>query len=194
MTISIHISIIDLEHLCLNKIIIKGEAMKSKNNINFFQNLFSSKLLKNEAKNCNRKVDVKTIPQPLMQYVFKLCIGAFLCFVVSITSAITCSSIMPLILLGGTALFVFKIYVLFCNYQQGNIEEIAVICTGLKASRIRDRVTVTFREVNDTEELQRCFKFIIPSKKTQDEFIVNSSYLIYFDKNNIDILLAWANI
>ena len=81
------------------------------------------------------------------------------------------------------------------RYKSGRIREIAVLCTSVSPSRIRNTLIVTFRtEENDCSSGQEYFRFINQSKSEIGNFLVNHPYVIYYDTTDPQTLLTYVTV
>ena len=130
------------------------------------------------------------IPAPLQQYAIKQYAGAVFVAFISTVFTVYLKGPAPLFILLGSAYMAYLGYTVKRDYRRGEIVEQGAVCTGVKPSSIRDRVMVTFRTKVDGKE--RFYKFYVPSRMSQDEFIVDAPYVIYYRKNAPEALIAYV--
>lgn len=87
----------------------------------------------------------------------------------------------------------FKAICVEHDYNCGKIVEIAAVCTGIRPSFYRDRLTATFTSDNADGE-SSYFKFIVPDKRLQDDFIVGAPYILYYDRDTKNLLLGYIQV
>ena len=87
----------------------------------------------------------------------------------------------------------FKAICVEHDYNCGKIVEIAAVCTGIRPSFYRDRLTATFTSDNADGE-SSYFKFIVPDKRLQDDFIVGAPYILYYHRDTKNLLLGYVQI
>lgn len=75
------------------------------------------------------------------------------------------------------------------DFANGQICEIAVICTHVTESKLRNKTQITFRT---DDEKPIFYQFDIPGKKS-NEFQVNMVYVIYFNINNPRLLMTYTS-
>lgn len=136
------------------------------------------------------------LPSALSLHSLKLKMIAVVFCVAGIAVTLYLKSYGPLSLLAFALYFMYRGISIKKRYQNGLIREVAVLCTGVKSSNIRDRMTVTFRTEDDEEAdcHQEYFKFTNISKRKADDFLLNYPYLIYFDLENPQALLGYIEI
>ena len=79
------------------------------------------------------------------------------------------------------------------DYNSGNIIEITAVCMGIQPSFYRDWLTATFASKTDEGE-SSYFKFIVPDKRLQDDFIVGAPYVLYYDRDAKNLLLGYVQV
>ena len=79
------------------------------------------------------------------------------------------------------------------DYNSGNIIEITAVCMGIQPSFYRDRLTATFAAKTDEGE-SSYFKFIVPDKRLQDDFIVGAPYILYYHRDTKNLLLGYVQV
>ena len=79
------------------------------------------------------------------------------------------------------------------DYNCGKIVEIAAVCTGIRPSFYRDRLTATFTSESVDGE-SSYFKFIVPDKRLQDDFIVGAPYILYYHRDAKNLLLGYVQV
>lgn len=77
------------------------------------------------------------------------------------------------------------------DFDDGNIEELAVVCTSVNTYKMRDTTHVVFRTEDNPPKY---FSFIIPGKHEADKLIPNSSYVIYFNSDHPESLLGYVQL
>lgn len=87
------------------------------------------------------------------------------------------------------AFFLWKGATVSRRYNSGRIIELTATCTGVRPSFYRDRFTVTFAAQSDDDFLY--YKFTVPNKRNQEEFVVGAMYIIYFDRDSAQSLLGY---
>lgn len=130
------------------------------------------------------------IPAPLQRHAVKQYAGAVFVAFISAVFAVYLKGPAPLFILLGSVYMAYLGYTVKRDYRRGEIVELGVVCTGVKPSSVRDRVMVTFRTKVDGKE--RFYKFYVPSKQSQDEFIVDAPYVIYYRQNAPEALIAYV--
>lgn len=130
------------------------------------------------------------IPVPLQQHSIKQYVGAVFVAFISAVFTVYLKGPAPLFILLGSVYMAYLGYTVKRDYRRGEIVEQGAVCTGVKPSSVRDRVMVTFRAKVDGKE--RFYKFYVPSRKSQDEFIVDAPYVIYYRKNAPEALIAYV--
>ena len=135
------------------------------------------------------------LPYALAGHRLKLYAVATVFVVAGIAIAIYLKSFAPLLLVLFSGYFWWQGFNVLRRYRSCLIREVAVLCTSVKPSRIRDAMTLTFRTVGDEANPdQEYFKFLNQPKRTADEFVVNSPYVIYFDTESPQTLLGYIDI
>lgn len=79
------------------------------------------------------------------------------------------------------------------NYNCGRIVEIAAVCTGIRPSFYRDRLTATFTSDNADGD-SSYFRLFVPDKRLQDDFIVGAPYVLYYDRDSKNLLIGYVQI
>ena len=88
------------------------------------------------------------------------------------------------------AYFLWKGASVSFRYHNGRIAELTAICTGIMPSFYRDRFTVTFAVQSEADDFVY-YKFVVPCKRNQEDFIIGARYVIYFDRNAVRSLLGY---
>lgn len=136
------------------------------------------------------------VPQAIIGHRNKLFLVSCAFFVASISICLYLKSYEPLILLLGTGYFAFQGVTVVSRFNNGYIREIPAICTGVKVSTIRDRMTVTFKTLLDDEsdDGEEYFRFMNLPKRKSDEFSVDHPYIIYYDIDSPQTLIAYTDL
>lgn len=129
------------------------------------------------------------LPTPLHAYQRKLYVGSAVIGLAGVSTALFLHSYAPLLLLLGTLYLAFKAFSVRHDYFTGTIVECGVVCSSVRPSQIRDRVSVTFRS-HDGDNASY-YLFVVPRRHDADEFIPDCQYVIYFDVSNPHALLAY---
>ena len=79
------------------------------------------------------------------------------------------------------------------DYNSGNIIEITAVFMGIQPSFYRDWLTATFASKTDEGE-SSYFKFIVPDKRLQDDFIVGAPYILYYHRDKKNLLLGYVQV
>ena len=79
------------------------------------------------------------------------------------------------------------------DYNSGRIVELVAVCTGIKPSFYKDRLTATFTAETDGGT-QAYYKFAVPNKRLQDDFIVGAPYVLYYDRELKNLLIGYVQI
>ena len=79
------------------------------------------------------------------------------------------------------------------NYNSGRIVELAAVCTGIRPSFYRDRLSATFTADSGNGE-SVYYRFIVPNKRLLDDFIVGARYVLYYDKEAKNLLLGYVQV
>ncbi len=132
------------------------------------------------------------LPTLLANYRGRLLIYAGLIGVVSIFFAVFFRYYGPLVLLFGSAYLCCKASRVEADFCAGTIVEAGAVCTGISVSRLKDRVHVSFRTTD--EEKPAYFKFAVPQRSSQDDFIIDAPYVIYFDITNPHVLIGFVPV
>ena len=99
-----------------------------------------------------------------------------------------------LLLLLFSMYFIWRGLVVERKYRSGEVVELVATCTGIKPSFYKDRISVSFAaEAEDSEDITY-YKFVVPNKKLQDDFIVGAPYVIYFDRNAEHVLMGYVQV
>ena len=133
------------------------------------------------------------IPTAIIQYRQKQFFLAGLLAGISLLCCLVFRSFSPTVFLIGTVYYAHVGMNAVKMYKQGEIYELAAICSGTKPGQIKNRTMVTFRVELDDGGFTY-FKFYLPGKKVDDDFIVNAPYVIYFSKNNPQYLISYVLI
>ena len=134
---------------------------------------------KNKKHNCD---DIVPLPTELVNYRNKNFYAAGILLVIGVVVALYVKDWKPLMLfILFCAYFVWRGMVVAKDYSSGKIAEVVATCTGIKPSFYKDRITVTFA-AEDQDGALSYFKFVIPTRKAEEEFIVGATYVIYFDR------------
>lgn len=79
------------------------------------------------------------------------------------------------------------------DYNSGRIVELAAVCTGVRPSFYKDRLTATFTA--ETEDgTSAYYKFIVPDRRLLDDFIVGAPYVLYYDREAKNLLLEYVQV
>ncbi len=89
-----------------------------------------------------------------------------------------------------SAFFLWKAASVANRYSSGKIAELTATCTGIMPSFYRDRFTVTFAAQSDDQDYVY-YKFVVPNKRSREEFIIGAMYVIYFDRDAVNSLLGY---
>lgn len=133
------------------------------------------------------------IPAALLRYEVKMYVTGFALLVGAIGAVVYLKAPHPLILLLGVAFFAYKGLTMKKRFLNGEIREVAAICSGAKVSQLRDHATLTFRtpKVNEYDNVE-FFNFENQTKRSVDKFIPGQPYLIYYDIENPHNLLCYS--
>lgn len=137
--------------------------------------------------------DPSFLPGPLVEYRFKklLLVGGIA--LGSVFLAILAKNVSFLVLMVGSVYYGYEAFMVAKKYHKGEILEVPVVCTAVKAAQFRNQVSVTFVE-EDEEENMHYYKFSVPDKRAEENFVVNAPYVIYFDISNPSFLMAYVLI
>ena len=126
----------------------------------------------------------------------KLYTAAGLFFVFSLSICEYLHSFAPSLLAAFSVYILWKGFNVGRRFRSGAIREIAVCCTGVKSSRYRNSMTVMFQteELPGSEVPQKYFRFSNQPRSAENDFIVDHPYMIYFDIENPQTLLAYVSI
>ena len=125
--------------------------------------------------------DILQLPSVLVNYRNKNYFGAFMLLVIGGVLSFCVKDWKPMVLFTFfMAYFVWRGLSIANDYRKGRIVEIVATCTGIKPSAYMDRITVTFAAASEDDTLVY-YKFVVPTKKAEEDFIVGAVYVIYFD-------------
>ena len=79
------------------------------------------------------------------------------------------------------------------DYNSGRLVELAAVCTGIRPSFYKDRLTATFTAESDDGTLAY-YKFTVPNKRLQDDFIVGAPYVLYYDREMKNLLIGYVQV
>ena len=134
------------------------------------------------------------LPSELVNYRNKNFLGAVMLFAIGISICLFVHEWTPIFLFAFFAVyFVFRGLMVAKKYRDGVIVEIVATCTGLKTATYRDRITVTFAAPSESGSLVY-YKFIVPSRKAEEDFIVSATYAIYFDQYSPHALIGCVQV
>ena len=136
------------------------------------------------------------LPTPLVLYQRKLLCISGIILVGALFFSFHFRNYAPLILLLGSAYMLFKACLVQRHFLSGQIVELGAVCTGVSVSKIKDRIHVTFRTAaeEDGNGEPGYLKFAVPMRSSQDDFIVDAPYVIYFDQTNPHSLIASVQV
>ena len=139
---------------------------------------------------------VEPLPCAIRSCQVKIYTAAALFFVFSLSTCEYLHSSAPSLLAAFSVYLLWKGFNVGRRFRSGAIREITVCCTGVKSSRYRKSMTVLFRteEVPRSEVPQEFFRFSNQPKSAENDFIVDHPYVIYFDIENPQTLLAYISI
>lgn len=137
--------------------------------------------------------DPNFVPQPIIEYRNKKFLAAGLLLFLATLMAVVLRNMSPFILVVGSLYYMWDGITAARRYHMGKIYEVAVICSGVKASERKNRVLVTFREEKDDGTFYY-HKFYVQGAKNEDAFIVNAPYVIYWEDSNPNYLIAYIVI
>ena len=139
--------------------------------------------------------DILPLPTQLVNYRNKNYFGAFILICAGIGFSLFVHDYKPILLfLLFSAYFVWRGIVVEREYRSGQIAELVATCTGIKPSFYKDRIAVTFAAEAEEEDNLTYYKFVVPNKKLQDDFIVGAPYVIYFDRNSAHVLMGYVQV
>ena len=134
------------------------------------------------------------LPTELVNYRSKNFFAAGFLFVGSIAVSLYMKDLKPLLFcLLFSSYFVWRGLATAGDYRSGRIAEIVATCTGIKPSFYRDRTTVTFAAQGEDNALAY-YKFVLPTRKAEEDFIVGAVYVVYFDRTASHTLIACVQI
>ena len=129
------------------------------------------------------------IPGAVLEYRKKQYFVAALLAGVGIFASFVFGHLSPMVMLIGTVYYIFIGRHAVKDYREGRICELAAICSGVRASPIKNRSIVTFRaELEDGSF--KYYKFFVPGRNAEEQFIVNAPYAIYFSIDNENYLIG----
>ena len=79
------------------------------------------------------------------------------------------------------------------DYNSGQIVELTAVCTGIRPSFYKDRLTAPFTAESDDGTLAY-YKFTVPNKRFQDDFIVGAPYVLYYDREMKNLLIGYVQV
>lgn len=125
--------------------------------------------------------DILPLPTPLVNYRNKNFLIGFGIVALGLAISISVKDFKIFLLLSLFSIyFLGRAIVVARHYNTGRIIELIVTCTGIKPSKLADKTAVSFRAESETGH-PVYFKFNVPSRRSQDDYIVGASYVIYFD-------------
>ena len=142
----------------------------------------------------NNTPDNPVLPAPLYKAAILNVCTALFCIIVGLSGIFIFKNLSPLLLCICSLFFIYRAFSINKDFKSGKIVEMPVLCTGVKASSFRDRSIVIFRSFNSEGNEDKAYQFNIPSKKTADEFLENNTYMIYFNPQSENVLIAWSNL
>lgn len=148
--------------------------------------------LKNPEETDNTaKMAQNELPEALALYRYKMYINGILIAILSTFVCIYFKIMSPIILMLGSAMMFYKGFSLQKKFLNGEIQEREVICTDVKESFVKERLTLTFTTVVNNSQQQEYLHFYNMPKKKVDDFSINSPYLVYFDQTDPHVLLNY---
>ena len=139
--------------------------------------------------------DILPLPTQLVNYRNKNYLGGLLLIGVGVAFSVFVHDFKPVLLfILFSMYFVWRGLVVEREYRSGQIAELVATCTGIKPSFYKDRIAVTFAAEAEEEDDFTYYKFVVPNKKLQDDFIVGAPYVIYFDRNAAHVLMGYVQV
>lgn len=136
-----------------------------------------------------RKFREIVLPSGLQQKVTKQYLAAFFMTIVIITFAVYYREARYLFALFIPSALIYLGVSTSYAFDEGNIIEVAVICTSVNTYRMRDTTHVTFRTNDDPPKY---YNFILPGKT--EKIFPNSGYIIYFNCTQPDRLIGYTPV
>ena len=151
----------------------------------------SSPGLIDKTKNPNNNNGILLLPTQLVNYRNKNYFASAAALVIGFGFSLYVGDKMPFLLFALFSSFFFcKGISIADRYRRGRIAELTATCTGIIPSFYRDRFTVTFAALSDGNEYVY-YRFIVPNKRNQEEFVIGAMYVIYFDRDTVRNLLGY---
>ena len=139
--------------------------------------------------------DILPLPTQLVNYRNKNYFAALMLIGVGVVFSVFVHDFKPILLfLLFSSYFIWRGIVVEREYRSGRIAELVATCTGIKPSFYKDRIAVTFAAEAEEEDNFTYYKFVVPNKKLQDDFIVGAPYVIYFDRNSEHVLMGYVQV
>ena len=139
----------------------------------------------------SQRTKTDPLPEALMRYMVKLYLVAAATCIVTITLLLYTKRAECLFFLSAAAFILFKAFSVRSSYLKGEIAEIVANCESIRLSAVKDRFSVTFSYLADTDEQVRYQTFVIYGKGKADDFAVNGTYLLYYSKSSPSELIAY---
>lgn len=138
--------------------------------------------------------DILTLPTQLVNYRNKNFLFGFGILSFGLAVSVAAKDVKVVLLLAIFSMYFFvRAAVVARHYASGRIVELVAVCTGIKPSQFRDRISVSFMVTSEANQTAY-FKFNVPSRRSQDDFIVGASYVIYFDKTVKNVLIGYIQL
>jgi len=148
-------------------------------------------MLIDKKEKSNNNGDILLLPTQLVNYRNKNYFASVAALVLGFGFSLYVGDKMPFLLCTLFASFFFcKGISVAERYHKGRIAELTATCTGIMPSFYRDRFTVTFAARSDGDDYVY-YRFIVPNKHNQEEFVIGAMYVIYFDRETVRTLLGY---
>lgn len=137
----------------------------------------------------------EALPYAIRRYQVKLLFVSSIFLIAGLSISLHLRAISPCLLCLFSVYLCWRALCVGERYKSGRIREIAVLCTSVSPSRIRNTLIVTFRtEVENCPSGQEYFRFINQSKSEIGNFLVNHPYVIYYDTTDPQTLLTYVTV
>ena len=142
----------------------------------------------------NNNIVILPLPTALVNYRKKIIYMSVLSLAAGVLFTITLRTWSALLICSFMSVFLaMKAVSVEHDYNCGRIVELAAFCTGISPSFYRDRLTATFTAESD-DGTQAYYKFTVPNRRLLDDFIVGALYVLYYDREQKNLLIGYVQI